>query len=144
MKNDDLKILDQLKEDLKIRTDNAQYVIRKHIHAINDCIAKSYSIKAIYDYIYSENKTTTFRYFENMLYRARKKLNTSQQSTNRSIQEPVKNETLPENTRELVRNNPLFSLSDKEKRKEHDSSSDRKSLELRVQKLLAEQEKQND
>lgn len=134
--------LQPLKEDLKLRPDKAQYLFSLHLAKLNECIEKRYSLIDIFNYLYGENKSTTFFYFKNLLYRARKKnkkLVIQQSTNNRSVFNETVKQTTNQNT--IIKNNPLADLSTpKETKQLHSSASDKKSLDDRIARMIAERE----
>lgn len=138
--------LDLLKNDITTRPNDRSIttIISRYIKIINECIEYGFSRKDIYEIIFSDSdkEKIKFSYFANViLYRARlkyKKNNNTQtiQARNNDSVIETKEETKVQSvsTKKL---NPLFELSSKNNMdKLHDNSSDRESLEKRMQEML--------
>ncbi|WP_249962169.1 hypothetical protein [Histophilus somni] len=148
MTQDDLiNQLEALKKDLTNRPNDKAItgIVSRHIHTINECMEYGYSRKDIYDYIFDDHGKEIIKldYFNNnILYRARKKnkkLVIQQSTNNRS----VFNETVKQTTNQhtIIKNNPLADLSTpKETKQLHSSASDKKSLDDRIARMIAERE----
>ena len=125
--------LNTLKKEIENRPNKIQYSIDTHIKDLNECVNRRYSLQDIFNYLFNDEKQVTFKYFKNMLYRARKRLNKKTGGNNQ-----------PEKLIETQKDN-LFSILDKqeEKKELHDNRSDKQALDDRFARLLAEKEKQN-
>ncbi|QOR25728.1 hypothetical protein [Haemophilus parainfluenzae] len=133
--------LNTLKKEIENRPNKIQYSIDTHIKDLNECVNRRYSLQDIFNYLFNDEKQVTFKYFKNMLYRARKRL-TKKTGGNNQPEKLI--ETQPK-TAQVVKKDNLFSILDKqeEKKELHDNRSDKQAVDDRFARLLAEKEKQN-
>lgn len=137
-----IKSLELLKNDIETRPNDRAIttILSKHFESIRKCIEYGFLRKDIYEIIFSDSdkEIIKFPYFTKiMLYRAKlkyKKNNNTQTIQAQNNDSVIETKVQSVSTKKL---NPLFELSSKNNMdKLHDNSSDRESLEKRMQEML--------
>lgn len=140
--------LNALKQDLKNRPNDraVTMIISRHIQLINDCLQYGYSRIDIYNLIFDDNKIK-LNYFYNILYRARKRFKTNQQTIDRSTNKESTKKHILNNTQTKSENKSSMNAFERlQSRKNqnnsviHNSGSTLEDLEDTLARIMKEQE----
>lgn len=140
--------LNALKQDLKNRPNDRAItmIISRHIQLINDCLQYGYSRIDIYNLIFDDNKIK-LNYFYNILYRARKRFKTNQQTIDRSTNKESTKKHILNNTQTKSENKSSMNAFERlQSRKNqnnsviHNSGSTLEDLEDTLARIMKEQE----